>query len=130
MQPSSLRIAILKKPSSGVSDAVFLNTGQVCLCAERVYVERPIFDRFCECAERKEPRACVSVRPLDTGDKHRAADLGDSIARRYSPITRLAKEEGATSSTGGGVPQFGNSLDHGFYVQPTILLGYRNLRDV
>ena len=29
-----------------MSDAVFLNTGQVCLCAERVYVERPIFDWF------------------------------------------------------------------------------------
>src|SRR5579862_6649693 len=30
---------------SGISDAVFLNTGQVCLCAERVYVERKILDR-------------------------------------------------------------------------------------
>ena len=30
---------------SGLSDAVFLNTGQVCLCAERVYVERNIFDK-------------------------------------------------------------------------------------
>ncbi len=29
-----------------MSDAVFLNTGQVCLCAERVYVERPIYDWF------------------------------------------------------------------------------------
>ncbi len=25
---------------SGIADAVFLNTGQVCLCTERVYVER------------------------------------------------------------------------------------------
>ena len=33
---------------SGLSDAVFLNTGQVCLCAERVYVERKIFSAFVE----------------------------------------------------------------------------------
>src|SRR5271170_6338697 len=31
---------------NGLSDAVFLNTGQVCLCAERVYVERKIFSTF------------------------------------------------------------------------------------
>jgi aminomuconate-semialdehyde/2-hydroxymuconate-6-semialdehyde dehydrogenase len=30
----------------GISRAVFLNTGQVCLCTERVYVERGIFDQF------------------------------------------------------------------------------------
>src|SRR5579863_1710727 len=31
---------------SGISEAVFLNTGQVCLCAERLYVEREIFSAF------------------------------------------------------------------------------------
>ena len=31
---------------SGLTEAVFLNTGQVCLCAERIYVERSIFDKF------------------------------------------------------------------------------------
>jgi aminomuconate-semialdehyde/2-hydroxymuconate-6-semialdehyde dehydrogenase len=29
-----------------ISRSVFLNTGQVCLGTERVYVERPIFARF------------------------------------------------------------------------------------
>src|SRR5215468_2032331 len=38
---------------TGVADAVFLNTGQVCLCAERVYVERPIFDRLVDSLKRK-----------------------------------------------------------------------------
>ena len=36
---------------------------------------------------------------------------------------RLAREEGATVVTGGGVPEFGNALDNGFYVQPTIYTG-------
>ena len=30
----------------GTVRSVFSNCGQVCLCTERVYVERPIFDRF------------------------------------------------------------------------------------
>src|SRR5208282_1617322 len=38
---------------SGLSDAVFLNTGQVCLCAERVYVERKIFNPFVEALKKK-----------------------------------------------------------------------------
>src|ERR1035438_9970649 len=37
---------------AGLSDAVFLNTGQVCLCAERVYVERKIFGTFVEALKR------------------------------------------------------------------------------
>jgi len=38
---------------SGLTDAVFLNTGQVCLCAERVYVEREIFSAFVEALKEK-----------------------------------------------------------------------------
>src|SRR5437667_9801303 len=35
----------------------------------------------------------------------------------------LAREAGGNVVTGGGVPEFGNSLDNGFYVQPTIYTG-------
>ena len=38
---------------------------------------------------------------------------------------RLAGEEGAAVITGGGVPHFDNSLDHGFFVQPTIYTGLK-----
>jgi aminomuconate-semialdehyde/2-hydroxymuconate-6-semialdehyde dehydrogenase len=38
---------------------------------------------------------------------------------------QLAREEGATVITGGGFSQFGNSLDNGFFVQPTINTGLK-----
>ena len=38
--------ADLDEAVEGVFRSAFLNTGQVCLGTERVYVERPIFDRF------------------------------------------------------------------------------------
>ena len=38
---------------NGLSDAIFLNTGQVCLCAERVYVERGIFGRVVAALKHK-----------------------------------------------------------------------------
>jgi aminomuconate-semialdehyde/2-hydroxymuconate-6-semialdehyde dehydrogenase len=36
----------LRGAVDGIFRSAFLNTGQVCLGTERVYVERPIFERF------------------------------------------------------------------------------------
>jgi len=35
-----------EKTMDGMMRAIFLNTGQVCLCSERVYVERPLYEKF------------------------------------------------------------------------------------
>jgi aminomuconate-semialdehyde/2-hydroxymuconate-6-semialdehyde dehydrogenase len=106
---------------NGLSDAVFLNTGQVCLCAERVYVERQIFDEFVEALKQK-------AEGLHAGWPNDAATrLGPLISAQHREKVlsyyRLAREEGATVVTGGGVPIFDDDRDHGFYVQPTIYTG-------
>ena len=106
---------------NGIGDAVFLNTGQVCLCAERVYVQRPIYDRFVDALKKKAEALCIGS-PLD-----QSTEMGPLISKQHREKVlsyyRLAKEEGANVVTGGGVPEFGNSLDNGFYVQPTIYTG-------
>lgn len=106
---------------NGVAEAVFLNTGQVCLCAERIYVERAIFDRFIEALKRKAESLRLGA-PLES-----STELGPLISSQHREkllsYYRLAREEGATAITGGGVPHFGNLLDQGFYVQPTIYTG-------
>jgi aminomuconate-semialdehyde/2-hydroxymuconate-6-semialdehyde dehydrogenase len=106
---------------SGIGDAVFLNTGQVCLSAERVYVQRTIFDRFVEALKHKAESLCMGS-PLD-----QSTQLGPLISSQHREKVlsyyQLAREEGATVVAGGGVPRFGNSLDNGFYVQPTIYTG-------
>ena len=105
----------------GLSEAVFLNTGQVCLCAERVYVERGIFDRFVEALKHKAEKLRLGAPSEQT------TDLGPLISAQHREKVlsyfKLAREEGATLVTGGGVPEFGNALDKGFYVQPTIYTG-------
>jgi len=105
----------------GLSDAVFLNTGQVCLCAERVYVERPIFEAFVS-ALRKNAESLKIGWPRDE-----ETNLGPLISAQHREKVlsyfRLAREEGAVVITGGGVPEFGDARDHGFYVQPTIYTG-------
>jgi aminomuconate-semialdehyde/2-hydroxymuconate-6-semialdehyde dehydrogenase len=106
---------------SGVSEAVFFNSGQVCLCAERVYVERAIFDRFIDALKRK----AESLRAGSPWEE--STDLGPLISSQHREKVlsyyRWAREEGATVITGGGVPEFGDELDRGFYVQPAIYTG-------
>lgn len=106
---------------TGISEAVFLNTGQVCLCAERVYVERAIFDKFVAALKIKAEALRIGS-PLE-----KTTDLGPLISSQHREKVlsyyKLAREEGATVVTGGGVPEFGNVLDKGFYVQPTIYTG-------
>jgi aminomuconate-semialdehyde/2-hydroxymuconate-6-semialdehyde dehydrogenase len=111
----------LEEAVNGLAEAVFLNTGQVCLCAERVYVERKLFSVFVEALKRK----AQSLHPGWPNDDK--TDLGPLISAQHREKVlsyyRLAKEEGATVVTGGGVPNFGDDRDNGFYVQPTIYTG-------
>ena len=106
---------------NGLSEAVFLNTGQVCLCVERVYVERVIFERFVNALKQK-------AESLQLGDPmEESTNLGPLISSQHRDKVlsyyKLAREEGAALVTGGGFPEFGNALDKGFYVQPTIYTG-------
>ncbi len=105
----------------GLCEAVFLNTGQVCLCVERVYVERGIFERFVEALKHKAAKLRLGAPSEQT------TELGPLISAQHREKVlsyfKLAHDEGATLVTGGGVPEFGNALDKGFYVQPTIYTG-------
>lgn len=106
---------------NGLCDVVFLNTGQVCLCAERVYVERKIFSSFVNALKQK-------AEDLNAGwPTDEETDFGPLISAQHREKVlsyfQLAKSESATVVTGGGIPTFGDARDNGFYVQPTIYTG-------
>ena len=105
----------------GLADAVFLNTGQVCLCAERVYVERGIFDRFVSALKQKA-EGLVLGWPSDS--KTTTGPLiSKELRAKVLSYYELARKEGATVVTGGGMPKFGDARDNGFYIQPTMFTG-------
>lgn len=103
---------------AGVLRSSFTNSGQVCLCSERVYVERPIYERFVA-AMKAGAKALKIGYPDEDG-----VNMGSLISHKHRDKVLgyfdLALNEGATLVTGGGVPQFGDSRDNGAYVQPTI----------
>lgn len=106
---------------NGIFRSAFLNTGQVCLGTERVYVERPIFERFVQ-ALKVKAEAVKFGRPDDSN-----ANYGPLISQehRRKVLSYYAKAvaEGATVVTGGGVPEMPADLADGAWVQPTIWTG-------
>lgn len=103
---------------AGVLRSSFTNSGQVCLCSERVYVERPIYERFVA-AMKAGAEALKIGYPDEDG-----VNMGSLISHKHRDKVlgyfELARSEGATVVTGGGVPSFGDARDNGAYVQPTI----------
>jgi aminomuconate-semialdehyde/2-hydroxymuconate-6-semialdehyde dehydrogenase len=105
----------------GIGRAVFANCGQVCLGTERVYVERPIFDKFVAALKLK----AESLKPGRPEDK--ATGIGPLISQEHRnkvlSYYKKAKDEGATVVTGGGIPKIDGELAGGSWVEPTIWTG-------
>jgi aminomuconate-semialdehyde/2-hydroxymuconate-6-semialdehyde dehydrogenase len=109
------------KAVDGIYKSSFLNSGQVCLGTERVYVERPIFDKFVEALKQKVEK----VRHGRPDDEN--CNFGPMISHEHQAkvLSYYAKavEEGATVVTGGGVPSMPEELKEGAWVEPTIWTG-------
>ncbi|SDI73720.1 aminomuconate-semialdehyde/2-hydroxymuconate-6-semialdehyde dehydrogenase [Pseudomonas delhiensis] len=106
---------------AGVLRSSFTNSGQVCLCSERVYVERPIYERFVAALKAGAEKLKIGYPDED------GVNMGSLISHKHRDKVlgyfQLAVEEGASVVTGGGVPRFGDARDKGAFVQPTIWTG-------
>ncbi|MFV3372055.1 aldehyde dehydrogenase [Pseudomonas sp. NY15435] len=95
-----------------------INTGQVCNCAERVYVQRQVADQFIE-------KIAAAMAATRFGDPNVQADLdmGPLVNRigldKVAQMVRTATGQGAQVITGGAVADLGR----GFHYQPTVLAG-------
>ena len=99
----------------------FANQGQICLCGSRIFVERPIYERF-----KKDFVAKVSA--MKTGDPAEdATKLGAVVSQSHMEkvlsYIELAKEEGGRILAGGHrvIPE-GRCKD-GWFIAPTIIEG-------
>jgi acyl-CoA reductase-like NAD-dependent aldehyde dehydrogenase len=104
----------------GAAFAAFINCGQVCTSAERLYVHRQIYDEFAEGLAR-------AAKALRIGNGLDKVDLGPMATRasrdRYEAVLAQAIDAGATPTAGGRRPADFNS---GWFVEPTVLTGVRS----
>ena len=105
----------------GTMRSVFVNCGQVCLGTERVYVERPIFDKFVAAMKKGAEGLKLGV-PEDA-----SSGMGPLISQEHRAKVlsyyKKAKELGATVVTGGDAAEMPGELNEGAWVQPTIWTG-------
>jgi lactaldehyde dehydrogenase/glycolaldehyde dehydrogenase len=95
-----------------------INTGQVCNCAERVYVERKVADPFIE----QMAAAMAATRygdPLAEDNLDMGPLINQAALDKVARMVTVAKGEGAEVVTGGAVADKGQ----GFHYQPTVLAG-------
>lgn len=99
----------------------FANQGQICLCGSRIFIERPIYDKFKEAFVEKVNKLKVSY-PSDP-----EANLGAVVSKPHQEkvlsYVDLAKEEGGTVLTGGHAVYLEGEYASGYYIAPTILEG-------
>jgi lactaldehyde dehydrogenase/glycolaldehyde dehydrogenase len=113
MADANLELAV-----RAVKDSRVINSGQVCNCAERIYVHRKIVDEFSD-------RLAQAMKQARFGDPLREADLdyGPLINRaglqKVETLVQGALKAGATVLTGGTR----GDRDKGFWYEPTVLAG-------
>jgi aminomuconate-semialdehyde/2-hydroxymuconate-6-semialdehyde dehydrogenase len=111
----------IDKAVAGVARSTFTNCGQVCLCTEKVYVHRSIFDEFV--SKLKEHAANIKIGYPKDDDVFMGPLVSKVHQQKVLSYYQLAGEEGATVQYGGGVPKFGDDRDNGCYIEPTVLTG-------
>lgn len=99
----------------------FSNQGQICLCGSRIFVERPIYEKFKEAFVERVARLKVS-RPTDP-DAKLGAVVSEAHMNKVLAYIDLACEEGGTVLTGGKRVQLTGEYADGYYLSPTVIEG-------
>ncbi|MGR8918965.1 MAG: 2-hydroxymuconic semialdehyde dehydrogenase [Gammaproteobacteria bacterium] len=105
----------------GIARAAFANCGQVCLGTERVYVERPIFDRFVEALAAKAK--AMKIGPPDDPETGMGPMVSGQQRAKVLSYYEQARNLGATVVAGGGSPDMPAEHAGGYWVEPTIWTG-------
>ena len=97
----------------------FSNQGEICLCGSRIFVERPVYERFKnDFVER--------VSKLKVGDPLEAGtDVGAIVSRQHfdkiMSYIDLAQAEGGAILTGGRQARLDGRCADGWFIEPTII---------
>ena len=99
----------------------FSNQGEICLCGSRIFIERPLYEKFkTDFVER--------VSKLKIGDPLDAdTDVGAIVSQphfdKIMSYIELAKEEGGRILTGGESVKLDGRCSSGLFIQPTVIEG-------
>jgi aminomuconate-semialdehyde/2-hydroxymuconate-6-semialdehyde dehydrogenase len=99
----------------------FANQGQICLCGSRIFIERPIYEKF-KAAFVERVKQLVPGNPADDTTRLGAVVSQPHMEKVLSYV-ELAKEEGGTVLCGGHRVMMDGELSNGWYIAPTVIEG-------
>lgn len=99
----------------------FANQGQICLCGSRIFVEKPIYEKFKNAFVEKVKKMKASDPVEDT--TRLGAVVSEGHMDKILSYIALAQEEGGTVLTGGKRALQEGRCENGYFVEPTIIEG-------
>ncbi|MEZ5346707.1 MAG: aldehyde dehydrogenase [Pyrinomonadaceae bacterium] len=99
----------------------FANQGQICLCGSRIFVERPIYEKFRNDFVNKVAKLKIGD-PLEA-ETNVGAVVSKAHLEKVLSYIDLAKEEGGTILTGGNQIEISGRCENGWFIEPTIIEG-------
>ncbi|MCB0552386.1 MAG: aldehyde dehydrogenase [Phaeodactylibacter sp.] len=99
----------------------FSNNGQICLCGSRIYVERPLYEKF-------RDELVKRTQFLKVGDPFSAVtDLGALVSLQHlekvESYLSLAEVEGGSILCGGTRVEMKGEYETGYYLRPAVIEG-------
>lgn len=111
--------ADLELAVKAIVDSRVINTGQVCNCAERVYVQKGIYDRFVN-------KLGEAMKGVAFGDPAKRNDIAMGPLINASALERVEQKVAKAVSQGARVVLGGKAVDGaGYFYPPTLLLDVR-----
>jgi aminomuconate-semialdehyde/2-hydroxymuconate-6-semialdehyde dehydrogenase len=97
----------------------FSNQGQICLCGSRIFVERPLYERFKADFVERVSKLKIGD-PLDENTNVGAVVSEQHLAKVLSYV-ELAKAEGGKILLGGNRVKLDGNCENGYFIAPTII---------
>lgn len=111
--------ADLELAVKAIVDSRVINTGQVCNCAERVYVQKGIYDRFVN-------RLGEAMKAVQFGDPGQRNDIAMGPLINAAALERVESKVARAVSEGARVVLGGKAVEgKGYFYPPTLLLDVR-----
>lgn len=99
----------------------FANQGQICLCGSRIFVERPIYEKFRD--EFVKRTKAMKVGDPAAEDSNLGAVVSKPHMEKVLSYVELAKSEGGTVLCGGHRVEMSGEFAEGYYLAPTVIEG-------
>ena len=97
----------------------FANQGQICLCGSRIFVERPLYEKFKTDFVEKVKKLKIGD-PLDA-ETNVGAIVSKSHLEKILSYIDLAKEEGGNILLGGNRVKLDGRCENGYFIEPAII---------